>query len=141
MSIPRLSVQHPVTTTMVFVGLLLLGLVSLARVGQELFPEVGLPTMVVVTLSPGTSPDVVESRITRPVEDATSGVNGVDNVSSVSIESSSQVTIRFEEGTDLGTSMVDIREALASVQSTFPDDTEQPLIFRYSASTPSVLVT
>ncbi len=140
MSIPNISVRHPVTTTMVFVGLILLGLFSLSRVGQELFPTVDLPTMVVVTTSPGSAPAEVESRITEAVEDAASGINGVSSVSSTSFESVSQVVVQFDDGTDLGSAQVDLREALASVVDTFPDGTEQPFIFRYSASSAPSLV-
>ena len=141
MSIPGISVRHPVTTTMVFVGLILLGVFSLGRVGQELFPTVDLPTMVVVTTSPGSAPEEVESRITELVEDAASGINGVSAVSSTSFESASQVVVQFADGTDLGIAQVDLREALAGIIDRFPDGTEQPFIFRYSASsTPSLLL-
>ena len=139
MSIPRLSVSHPVTTAMVFVLLLLFGIVSLMRVGQELFPDIELPTVVVVTVSPGTSPQEMERRITRSIEDAAAGINGVERISSTSFESSSQIVITFVEGTPMGTAVVDVREALASVQGGFPDGTESPVIFRFSASaTPSL---
>ncbi len=134
MSIPRLSVRHPVTTAMVFAALLLLGIVSLGRVGQELFPDVNLPTMFVLTTSPGTAPAEIESRITRPIEDAAAAINGVERISSTSLESSSQVIINFAEGTSMGTALVDVREALAAVQGDFPDGTSPPAIFRFSAS-------
>lgn len=139
MSIPRLSVRHPVTTTMIFVGLVLLGLVSLGRVGQELFPRVDLPTMLVYTVSPGAGPREVESLVTKPVEDAVAGINGVESISSVSAESVSQVTVSFAQGTDLGTAVIDVREAITSAEPSFPDGTEETVIFRYSASmTPSL---
>jgi hydrophobic/amphiphilic exporter-1 (mainly G- bacteria), HAE1 family len=139
MSIPRASVRHPVTTTMVFAGLVLLGLVSLGRVGQELFPTVDLPTMLVYTVSPGAAPSEVESLVTKPVEDAVAGINGVESISSVSAESVSQVTVSFVQGTDLGTAVIDVREAVTSAEGSFPDGTEQTVIFRYSASmTPSL---
>ncbi|MFW5826398.1 MAG: efflux RND transporter permease subunit, partial [bacterium] len=139
MSIPRLSVRHPVTTTMIFLGLVLLGLVSLSRVGQELFPEVDLPTMLVYTVSPGAGPSEVESLVTKPVEDAVAAINGVESISSVSAESVSQVTVAFLQGTDLGTAVIDVREAVTSAEPSFPDGTEETAIFRYSASmTPSL---
>ena len=134
MSIPRLSVRHPVTTAMVFAALLLLGIVSLGRVGQELFPDINLPTMFVLTASPGTAPAEVESRITRPIEDAAAALNGVENISSTSLESSSQIIISFAEGTPMGTALIDVREALAAVEGDFPDGTSPPAIFRFSAS-------
>ncbi len=139
MSIPRLSVTHPVTTAMVFVLLLLFGVISLMRVGQELFPDINLPTVVVVTVSPGTAPQEMERRITRSIEDVAAGVNGVERISSTSFESSSQIVITFAEGTAMGTAVVDVREALASVQEGFPDGTESPVIYRFSAgATPSL---
>ncbi len=139
MSLPRLSVRHPVTTAMIFLALLLFGLVSLTRVGQELFPEVNLPTALVYTISPGTAPTEVESRITKPIEDAAAGISGVESLSSSSFESASQVVISFAQGTDMGEAMIDVRESLSSVEDELPDGTEAPLVFRYSASmTPSL---
>lgn len=134
MSIPRLSVRHPVTTTMVFVALAVLGFVSLGRVGQELFPDVNLPTMAVITVSPGTSPLEVESQITDVLEDTLSGINGVEEINSTSFESASQIVVGFSEGTELDRAVIDVREAISDVESSFPDGTERSSIFTYSAS-------
>lgn len=134
MSIPRLSVRHPVTTTMVFVALAVLGFVSLGRVGQELFPDVNLPTMAVITVSPGTSPQEVESQITDLLEDTVSGINGVQEINSTSFESFSQIIIGFSEGTEMDRAVIYVREAISDVESRFPDGTERSSIFTYSAS-------
>ena len=134
MSIPRLSVRHPVTTTMVFAALTVLGIVSVGRVGQELFPEVNLPTMAVITVTPGTAPQEVESQITDVLEDAASGITGVQEINSTSFESYSQVIIGFAEGTEMDRAVIDVREAISDVENSFPEGTERSSIFTYSAS-------
>jgi HAE1 family hydrophobic/amphiphilic exporter-1 len=119
---------------MVFVALTVLGFVSLGRVGQELFPEVELPTMVIITVSPGTAPREVESQITDLLEDQTSGINGVEEINSTSFESFSQVVIGFSEGTDMNRAVIDVRESISDIESSFPEGTERSSIFTYSAS-------
>ncbi|TVQ21511.1 MAG: efflux RND transporter permease subunit, partial [Spirochaetaceae bacterium] len=138
-SIPSLSVRHPVTTSMVFAALAVIGVISLTRIGQELFPDVNLPTMVVITVSPGAAPQEVESLITERIEDRVAGINGVRGITSTSEESSSTVVVSFSEDVDLNTAFMDLREAISAVENQFPDGTRRPLIFRFSASqTPSL---
>ena len=77
MSIPRFAVKHPVTATIVFAGLFVFGIMSLTMVGQELFPDIALPTAVVYTISPGVGPTDVEATISRPIETSVAGLTGV----------------------------------------------------------------
>ncbi len=141
MSIPRLAVKHPVTTTMVFAAFFVLGILSLTRIGQELFPDVNLPTAIVFTASPGVGPYEVESGISRRIEGAFASLDGVETISSQSLESMSVVQVGFVSSTDLDVILPDIREAINSVSGNFPDGTERPLIFKFSSNTlPSLRV-
>lgn len=124
---------------MVFAAFFVLGIMSIFRVGQELFPDVELPTMVVVAISPGVAPTEIESQITRPIEDAIAGLNGVERISSFSNDSVSRVVINFREGTSLDDQFIDVREALTVIEDRFPEGTERPGIFKFSAtSLPSI---
>ncbi len=135
MSIPRLAVKHPVTTTMVFAAFFVLGILSLTRIGQELFPEVNLPTAIVFTTSPGVGPFEIESGVSRPIEGAFASLDGVESISSQSYESMSIVQVGFVSSTDLNSVIPEIREALNSVSSSFPEGTERPLVFKFSSNT------
>ena len=134
MSLPRRAVQHPVTTTMVFAAMIVLGLISLNRLGQELFPEIDLPAVFVLTVSPGVGPYEIEEGITRRIEGAVAGMSGVERITSESAESSSQVTISFIEGVDVDLAVHDIREQIASVMDEFPDGTQRSRLFKFNAS-------
>ena len=133
MSIPRAAVRHPVTSTMLFCAMLLLGIISLSRIGLELFPDVNLPSAVVITPAPGVSPFDVEEQITRPLEDSLSTIAGVQELQSTSEEGVSQVVVAFESGTDLDTVVPDVRERVNDVTGDFPSGTEDSAIFRFSA--------
>lgn len=134
MSIPSVSVRHPVTTTMVFAAFSILGIASLFRVGQELFPDVELPTMVVITVSPGIAPAEMESQVSEPIEDAVASINGIETISSTSSDSVSQVVLGFNESVDLAEKLIDVREVLTEIEDSFPEGTERSAIFKWSAS-------
>ncbi|AHC13474.1 efflux RND transporter permease subunit [Salinispira pacifica] len=141
MSIPRLAVKHPVTATMVFAAFFVLGILSLTRIGQELFPDVNLPTAIVFTTNPGVGPYEMESGVSRRIESAFAGLDGVESISSESYEGMSMVQVGFVSGTDLDIMLPEIREAINTVSQNFPQGTERPLIFKFSSNTlPSLRV-
>ncbi|MFW6387643.1 MAG: efflux RND transporter permease subunit, partial [bacterium] len=133
MSIPRTAVRHPVTSSMLFCAMLLLGIISLSRIGLELFPDVNLPSVVVITPAPGVSPFDVEEQITNPLEDSLSTLAGVEELQSNSEEGVSEVTVAFEFGTDLDSVVPEVRERVNEARGDFPDDTDDSSIYRFSA--------
>ncbi len=134
MSLTRRAVEHPVTTLMVFAGLFLLGIISLTRIGQELFPEISLPTAAIVTVDPGVGPFDIEREITDPIEDALAGLSGVQSITSESLESVSQVVVGFAEGSDMTDAVADVRERLNEIDDILPEDAERPAIYEFNAS-------
>jgi len=132
MNLTETSVRHPVTTTMVFAALFLLGAISLSRLGLELFPDITFPSAVVFTLYPGVGPREVESSVTEPLETAVTTLNGVKNVSSTSSEGVSLVVINFDWGTGMDDIVSEIREKIVLIQEDFPEGVEQPRIVRFN---------
>ena len=132
MKLTEYSVNHKVTTIMIFVALTTFGVISLSRLGLELFPDITYPTVAVVTIDTGVSPYEVETNISKPIEDAVSSINGVENVSSTSSEGISFVTVNFIWGTNMDTIVPEIREKLTDIEADLPDDAERPMIFRYN---------
>src|SRR5262245_59886374 len=89
------SIRRPVFATMVIMSFMVLGLVSMMRLGIDLFPDVSFPFVNVGVVYPGASPEEVETLVTRPIEDAVAGINGVKRIESSSTESFSRVGIEL----------------------------------------------
>jgi hypothetical protein len=92
------SIKRPVFATMVIVSFMVLGIVSLGRLGIDLFPEVNFPFVNISVVYPGAGPEEVETLVTRPIEDAVAGINGVKRVISTSTEGFSRVGIELRLG-------------------------------------------
>ena len=95
MWISNLSIRRPVFATMVILSFMVLGIVSMTRLGIDLFPDVNFPFVNVTVVYPGASPEEVETLVTKPIEDAVAGINGVKRIESDSRESLSRVGIEL----------------------------------------------
>lgn len=133
------SIKRPVFITMIFIALLVLGVISYTRIGVDLYPDVSLPIVTVSTVYPGASPYEVETEVSRPLEDALGALNGVKSVRSTSSESLSQIIVEFnlEQAADKANS--DVREKIASIRSSLPEDAKDPLVFRFDPSMMPIL--
>ncbi|OLR94928.1 efflux RND transporter permease subunit [Actinokineospora bangkokensis] len=107
-------------------SLLLIGFGALAlpSLRQQLFPPIELPAAVVVATYPGAAPDVVDSEIAEPIAAATRGIQGVEQVTTRSTEGSGTVQVRFEYGTDLGTAVAQVQQAVNRLGPQLPQDVE-----------------
>ena len=110
MKLPQIAVNRPVTTAMIFVSMVVLGLYSLTMVGLDLMPELEIPAVSVMTIYDGAGPEEVETLITEPVEDALSTISGVDDVTSISKEGLSAVILQFGWGEDIDEKINDVRD-------------------------------
>src|SRR5437764_1841356 len=102
------SLNRPESITMAFLALAAMGLVAYTRLPVERFPNLSFPTVGVSVSYPGASPEDVESLVTKPLEDAVIGVNGIDSIESTSVEGSSRLQIHFVEGMDVNSAAIDI---------------------------------
>jgi multidrug efflux pump subunit AcrB len=130
MWITRVSIKNPVFAAMVMVGIVVLGVFSYARLRVEQMPDVTLPFVQVLTRYPGASPEVVESDVTKPLENAVNTVSGVKRIYSNSREGQSQVFVEFRLGTDVTRAIQDARDKIALVRSSFPRDVKDPQVLR-----------
>src|SRR6186997_21205 len=92
------SIKRPVFATMVILTFMVLGVVSMTRLGVDLFPDVNFPFVNVTVPYPGAAPEEVETLVTKPIEDAVAGINGVKRIESSSSEGFSRVGIEFNLG-------------------------------------------
>jgi len=134
MSIYSSSVKRPVTTILVFVAMIVIGLYSLVQLPVDLYPEIELRYITVLTTYPGTSASDVETNVTRPIENALNSVGNLKELTSTSSDGLSVVFLQFEYGSNLDEAMNDIRSNLNFVRRTLPDGCEEPTIIKLNSS-------
>ncbi len=140
MSLPKLSVNRPVTVIMFYMALAVLGAFALSRLAIDLLPKLEPPAISVVTIYPGASAEDVEQKVTKLIEEQVSTINNVSKVTSSSKDNISIITVTFNWGTDIAEATNDIRDAIDRVKRRLPDDAEEPSIFKFSTSTLPVMM-
>ena len=133
MSLYSSAVKRPITTLMVFVAIVAFGLFSLREMPIDLYPEIDPPFISVITVYPGAAASDIETNVTRPIEDNLSTVGNLRNLTSVSRENLSSITLEFEYGTNLDEATNEIRDVLGRLVRILPEDIETPTVFKFSA--------
>ncbi|MBN1938408.1 MAG: efflux RND transporter permease subunit, partial [Candidatus Aminicenantes bacterium] len=128
MKLARIAVERPVTMYMFFLGVILLGFVSLRELSVDLLPDISYPRLAVITQFGGTAPEEMETLVTSRLESAVSRVPGLRRVESVSKEGVSYLSLEFDWGTNMDFTMLHVREQLDAVRSAMPDGVEAPRI-------------
>ena len=126
----RVSIQNPVFATMMMVALMVLGLFSYKGLSVEEFPEVKFPIVVVTTQYPGAAPEIVESEISRKMEEQLNSISGMKNVFSYSYEGQSVVVAEFQLSVNPDVAAQDVREKVAVVRAGFRSEIKEPVISR-----------
>ena len=139
MSVSAVAIQRPVATTMMCVGVLLLGLVSYGGLPVDLLPDIGTPRITLMTRAIGLAPLEIESEVTRRIEGAVSGVQGQQRVTSVSREGMSVVTITFPWGVDLDLAALYVREEVDGVIDQLPETGDRPTVLRWDPGSEPVM--
>ena len=122
----RFSVKRPYIVVVAVIVALILGGVSLSKMKTDLYPEMDLPYLAVITTDPGATAEEVESEITDVLEGSLATVNGVSNVTSKSSDNYSMIFLEFEDGTDMDSALVKVSSAVNEVSSQLPDDAGSP---------------
>lgn len=132
MSLYASAVKRPVMTSILFIAVVLLGLISFSKLPIDLLPKIETNTIMVMTTYDGASASDVETNITRPLESSLSTVSNLKNITSTSKENRSIITLEFDYGLDLNVVTNDIRNKLDLVTSYMPDGAGDPIIFKLS---------
>ena len=114
----RVSIANPVMATMVMFAFVVLGLFSYQRLAVDQFPNIDFPTVVVAMDYPGASPEIVESEVTKKVEEAVNTVAGINSLYSRSYEGTSVVIVEFNLDVDGRTSSAALRPSTSRLNST-----------------------
>ncbi len=140
MSIARGPVHRPILTTIAYLVVAIMGLVSLWRLAIDLMPEITYPSISVVTSYGNVGPQEMEELITRPLEEALAAVQGVEQITSSSSEGMSVVGVSFAWGTDLDAAANDIRDRLDRVLGRLPEDADRPMLRKFDLSAFPILI-
>jgi len=119
--------------------ILLVGLISYERLSVRLIPNVDEPIVTVFTAYPGANAQVIESQITKPIEDALSGIEGIDYIRSISRAERSQVTVRFKLARDADGAASDVRDRVAQARGALPEEADEPIVQKQEADAQPII--
>lgn len=139
MKIYESAVRKPISTIILFVGLMVFGLFSMRNLAIDLYPEMDIPTISVFTTYTGASAADIETNITRLLEDQLNTVDNLKKLTSKSYDNFSLITVEFDWGINLDEATNDIRDKIGIVEGNLPDNADKPVIFKFSSSMIPVL--
>ncbi|MCL5037815.1 MAG: efflux RND transporter permease subunit [Chloroflexi bacterium] len=139
MNIPQFSVRRPIAVTVISLIVILMGLISLSRLNIDLFPKIDFPMITVATIYPGAGPEEIENTLTKPLEEAFGTLEDLEQISSVSREGVSQISIEFKYGINLDNAAAKVREKIDTVRPTFPAEVESPSMSRVDPAMSPIL--
>jgi HAE1 family hydrophobic/amphiphilic exporter-1 len=131
MFISDFAIKRPIITVTSMVALVALGLFALSQLEVDEYPDIQAPLVTVSVPYPGASPDVVEREVIERVEEAISGINGVDRMQSVSLDGFGQVLVMFAYTKGVQEASQDVRDALSEIRGDLPSEIEEPIISRF----------
>src|SRR3954463_13763823 len=134
-----LCIKRPVFATMMNLLLVFLGWWSYQRIGVDQLPNVELPIITVSTTLRGASPEEVETTITKPMEEIINTIEGVDELSSISREGVSRITVQFLFDRNRDIAAQDVRDKVSSILSTLPDGTDTPIIGKFDVDASPII--
>ncbi len=140
MKIYETSVRKPISTILIFIGVIVFGIYSVRSLSVDMYPEMDMPAITVFTSYVGANAEDIETNVTRILEDNLNTVDDLKDMTSRSSDNISVVTLEFDWGTDLDVASNDIRDAIGRVESLLPEDAETPTIFRFSSSMMPIMV-
>ena len=133
MLISDLCIRRPVFATVLSLLIILVGVVAYDRLPVREYPRIDEPVVTVETKYPGASSEIIESQVTKPLEDSIAGIEGVDVLTSISRPEQSQITVRFRIERDPDSASADVRDRVARVRAKLPTTIEEPVIAKVEA--------
>ena len=134
MKIYESAVRKPISTALIFIGVIVFGLFSMTKLGIDQYPDIEVPYISVITMYPGGNAEDIETNITRVMEDQLNSVDNLEKITSKSTDNVSMVTLEFEYGCDLTEAANDVRDVVSRSQSLLPEDVEYPTVMKFSSS-------
>lgn len=139
MSIYKKSVNNPITTALIFVAVIIFGLYCYSRLSIDLYPEMEMPTITVMTTYSGANSADIETNVTKLIETQMSAVPNVKKTSSTSQDNMSIVTIEFNWGENLDEATNNVRDRIDRIVDHLPDGCDRPLVFKFNTNQMPIL--
>lgn len=139
MQLSIISIRRPVLATVLNLIILLVGIISYDRLSVRLIPNVDVPIVTVRTSYPGANAQVIESQVTKPIEDTLSGIEGIEYISSVSRAELSQVTVRFLLDRDADAAASDVRDRVSQARRFLPEEADEPIVQKQEADAQPII--
>ncbi|CAI10152.1 Cation/multidrug efflux pump protein [Aromatoleum aromaticum EbN1] len=139
MILSEVCIKRPVFATVLSLLVLLVGLMSYSRLTVREYPNIDEPVVTVDTTYTGASAEIVESQVTKPLEDSLAGIEGVDVIQSISRQERSQITIRFRIERDADSAAADVRDRVSRARRQLPDDIDEPVIAKVEADASPII--
>ena len=133
MSLFEVCIRRPVLSTVLSLLVLVIGLISYSRLAVREYPKIDEPVVSVSTKYPGASAEVIESQITKVLEDSLAGIEGVELLTSFSRSEQSNINVRFRITRDPDSAAADVRDKVARVRARLPDTVDEPVIAKVEA--------
>ena len=139
MQLPEISIRRPVFATVLSLLVLLVGLVAFNGLTVREYPRIDEPNVTVSTTFGGASSEVIETQVTKVLEDSLAGIEGVDIITSISRQEESQITVRFKLERDPDSAAADVRDKVSRVRQRLPQDVDEPVIAKVEADAQPVI--
>lgn len=140
MKLSDLSIRRPVFAIVLNILIILLGIVGLSRMSIREYPNIDQPVISVRTMYSGASPDIIETQVTKPIEDALTSIDGIDYLSSMSRRGMSFVNITFNPNKNIEEAANDVRDRISRAKRQLPDDVDEPLINKSDSDADPVMI-
>ncbi|HEY8518141.1 MAG TPA: efflux RND transporter permease subunit [Candidatus Binatia bacterium] len=131
MKLAEICIRRPVFATMLVLLFVVLGAMSYTRLGVDLFPNVDFPITSISTTLKGASVEEVETRVTKPIEEAVNEIQGIDELSSTTREGVSRVLVQFHLERDNADAAQDVRDKVAIVMAQLPEGVDPPVVVKF----------
>ncbi|HET8770061.1 MAG TPA: efflux RND transporter permease subunit [Gemmatimonadaceae bacterium] len=133
------AIRRPVFTLMMMLGLITIGIFSYRQLSIDQFPEIDIPVVMVQTTYPGASAETIEREVTERMEQAFNPVEGVDRITSVSLEGVSQVVVEFDLGRSSDLGAQDIRSKIEGIRRELPEDIDPPIVQKFDPAAQPII--
>ena len=139
MQLSDLCIRRPVFATVLSLVVVLVGLVAFSRLAVREYPSIDPPVVLVQTDYRGASAEVIESTVTRVLEESIAGIEGIDYLRSTTRQERSQIAVRFKLGRDVEAAANDVRDRVSRVRRRLPTEIDEPQILKVEADAQPVL--
>lgn len=139
MKAAEICIRRPVLSVVINLLIVLMGLVSYDRLTVREYPNIDVPVVTVTTNYLGASAKIIETQVTKPLEDSLSGIEGIDFIKSISRSEQSQITVQFRLSRDADAAASDVRDRVARARDLLPEEVDEPIVAKVEADAQPIM--